>query len=110
MIFEVRFIHIRRLTGFLQVFIIAVAVSPGTTIRFYGVLRKGGGLVLQLDENITTVLLNRTMNGLAPAFHAENLEDGDHQLYGKVESLQDSGIIIVDHFESVTPYSIQFQE
>ena len=64
---------------------------------------------MQLDQRVTTVLVNSTTNGsatgLTPAYHAENLEDGDHQLYGKVGSLKDSGIIILDHFESVTPIS-----
>jgi hypothetical protein len=81
-------------------------VSLGTSIKFYGILSKGGGLVLSLDGKITTVLLNGTTNessdGPTPAFSADNLEDGDHQLYGEVESRRDNGLIIVDHFESVT--------
>ena len=69
--------------------------------------------MLQLDEKVTTVLLNSTVNdpadGPTPAFHAENLEDGDHQLYGKVGSSKDNGVIIVDHFEFVPLYCTQFQ-
>ena len=70
--------------------------------------------MLQLDQKITTVLLNSTTNGPAdrttPAFQSEPLEDGDHQLFGRVESREDNGLIIVDHFEYVTPYFIQSRE
>ena len=63
--------------------------------------------MLQLDQKVSTVSLNSTTDGPAdggaPAFRADNLEDGDHQLYGKVGSLKDSGLIIVDHFEYVAP-------
>jgi len=66
--------------------------------------------VLQLDQKITTVLLNSTANGPAdgtiPAFESGKLEDGDHQLFGRVESREDNGLVIVDHFEFVTPYFI----
>lgn len=66
--------------------------------------RKGGGLVLSLDGKAMTVLLNGTINGSGdeptPLFYADKLEDGDHQLYGEVESGKN---IIVDHFESVPP-------
>ena len=98
----------------LHVVVIPKMVSSGTSIKFYGILSKGGGLVLSLDGKVTTVLLNSTTNGSAagttPTFHAGKLEDGDHQLYGEVESREDNGLIIVDHFEFVTPYSIQSQK
>jgi hypothetical protein len=87
-----------------QPFIIPGAVSPGTSIKFYGTLGKGGGLVVQLDEVVTTVMVNSTINRNTPAFHANNLEDGDHQLYAYVGSTNDTGVIITDHFESVTPF------
>ena len=67
-------------------------------------LSKGGGLVLSLDGKAMTVLLNGTTNGSSdeptPLFYADKLDDGDHQLYGEVESGKN---IIVDHFESVPP-------
>ena len=89
-------------------------VSQGTGIKFFGTLSKGGGLVLQLDQKITTVLLNNTTNGPAdgtiPAFESEKLEDGDHQLFGRVESREDNGLIIVDHFEFVTPYFVRSED
>jgi len=64
-------------------------------------------LTLGLDGKITTVLLNKTINGSAvgatPAFTSDNMEDGDHQLYGEVESRKKNGPIVVDHFECVAP-------
>jgi len=81
-------------------------VPPGTSVKFYGISSKGGALVLQLDDKISTVVLNSTINGptneSTPAFSADELEDGDHQLYGEVESRKENGVILVDHFEYAT--------
>ena len=79
-------------------------VPLGTSIKFYGMLSKGAGLVLSLDGKVMTVLLDGTITRSSdepiPLFYADRLDDGDHQLYGEVESGKN---IMVDHFESVTP-------
>jgi len=81
-------------------------VLTGTSVKFYGISSKGGVLVLELDGKSSTVILNSTINsppnGSTPAFSADKLEDGDHQLYGEVESRKENGVIIVDHFECAT--------
>ena len=60
--------------------------------------------MLSLDGKVTTLLLNSTVNGSAdgptPVFHASQPEIGDHQLYGKVKSREDNGVIYVNHFGS----------
>jgi len=68
---------------------------------------------LRLDGKTTTVLLDNTINdpadGPTPVFTSDNMEDGDHQLLGRVESRKENGLIIVDHFECAPPHSILFQ-
>jgi hypothetical protein len=38
-------------------------------------------------------------NGSTFIFSSDNMEDGDHQLRGSIESLEQNGAIILDYFE-----------
>ena len=58
-----------------------------------------------LDLNSTVVSLNGTNfdDGPKLVWHADNLGDGDHQLWVVVNSLQQNGSVAVDYFEYVVP-------
>jgi hypothetical protein len=43
-------------------------------------------------------------NGSALIFSSDNIEDGDHQLRGSIESLEQNGGIILDYFECVASF------
>ena len=76
----------------------------GTSLRCYGRSAGGGGsLQFRLDANDTNVALNGTNfnDGPALVWSADNLGDGDHQLWVVVNSLQQNGSVAVDHFEYV---------
>ena len=59
----------------------------------------------QLDVNNTIVPLNGTNvdDGPKLVWNADNLGDGDHQLWVVVNSLQQNGSVAVDYFEYVVP-------
>src|SRR5258706_2668397 len=79
---------------------------PGTSIRFYGRLGGGGGsLQFRLDGINSNIPLNGTNfnNGPTTVFSADNLGDGDHQLFVYIISLQQNGSVAVDYFEYVIP-------
>lgn len=63
-----------------------------------------GSLVLRLDGEPTTILLNGTADadGITPMYRADNLPDGDHQLMGEVTQLM-AGIFTIAYFEYVVP-------
>ena len=56
----------------------------------------------QLDVNITIVSLNYTRlgEGTKLLWNADNLGDGDHQLWMAVRQ---NGMVVVDYFEYVVP-------
>ena len=58
-----------------------------------------------LDLNITTVLLTGTNFDGGPAliWSADNLGDGDHQLWVLVNSFEENGSLAVDYLEYVIP-------
>jgi hypothetical protein len=61
----------------------------------------------QLDGKETySVSLNNTnpANGSALIFSSDNMEDGDHQLRGSIESREQNGGIILDYFECVASF------
>ena len=64
-----------------------------------------GRLSLVLDGEPTDILLN---NGTAfsdirtPIYHADNMQDGDHQLMGYIRRLT-GGAFVLDHLECVLP-------
>ena len=62
-------------------------------------------MLFRLDGNDANMVLNGTNfdNGPALVWSAENLEDGDHQLYMLVGSLQQNGSVAVDYLEYVLP-------
>lgn len=66
-----------------------------------------GSLVLRLDGEPTTILLNGTADadGITPMYRADNMQDGDHQLMGEVTQLM-AGIFSVAYFEYVVPLLI----
>lgn len=66
-----------------------------------------GSLVLRLDGEPTTILLNGTADadGITPMYRADNMQDGDHQLMGEVTQLM-AGIFSVAYFEYVAPLLI----
>jgi hypothetical protein len=59
----------------------------------------------QLDGKDTYTQLNSTnpVDESNLAFGSETMEDGDHQLLGSIESLQQNGSITLDYFECVVP-------
>ena len=60
-------------------------------------------MTLELDANFTTIYVNSTTysSGISPMYHADNMEDGDHQLIG---SLNVRGQPLeIDWFECVMP-------
>jgi hypothetical protein len=69
-------------------------------------------LQFRLDGNNTNVPLNgmSLADGPTLVFRADNLRDGDHQLYVYVNSLQQNGDVAVNYFEYVARYSIPSQE
>ena len=78
----------------------------GTSVRFYGRIGGGGGnFQFRLDGNTTSMSLNDTNfdDGPTLVWSADNLEDGDHQLYVYVYSLQQNGSFVVDYLEYVVP-------
>ena len=82
------------------------ASISGTGVRFYGRLGGGGGnLLFRLDVNNTNVALDGTNfdDGPTLVWSADNLGDGDHQLYMYVNSLQQNGSVAVDYVEYVVP-------
>ena len=67
-------------------------------------LQGGGSLLFLLDGvNSTTVTLNGTSFNDGPqlVWNADNLGDGDHQLYAVINSLSQNGNVMVDYFEYV---------
>ena len=62
-------------------------------------------MLFRLDGNDANVVLNGTNfdDGPALVWSADNLEDGDHQLYLVVGRLQQNGSVAVDYFEYVLP-------
>ena len=78
--------------------------NSGTSIKFYGRLGgEGGNLQFRVDGNNTNVSLNGTnfANGPTPIFSSDIMEDGDHQLFVYINSLQKNGTLAVDYFEYV---------
>ena len=77
----------------------------GTKVNFYGHSSGGGSLALILDGRNMNVPLNSTKSANRPSliFSSDNMEDGDHQLYGELASLQVNGSLAVDYFECVAP-------
>ena len=65
-------------------------------------------MTLLLDGKDTDVLLNsmNSVNEPSLLFSSDNMEDGDHQLYGEIVSLQVNGSLAVDYFESVLSYTL----
>ena len=59
----------------------------------------------RLDANNTIVSLNGTNfdDGPTLIWSAENFEDGDHQFFVVINSLQQNGSVAVDYFEYVVP-------
>jgi len=97
----------------LSCYLIRVLSPLGTSIKFYGRLGGGGGsLQFRLDGRNLERSSNGTnfADGPTPVFTALNLEDGDHQLFVYVISLQQNGTVAVDYFEYVPPYSTSSQE
>ena len=78
----------------------------GTSIKVYGGPFWGtaGLLNLELDGETTgdIVMNSTTPNDVTPIYRAENLQDGDHQLWGNV-SLQTGGGFALDYLECVAP-------
>ena len=62
-------------------------------------------MLFRLDVNNTNVELNGTNfeDGPTLVWGADNLVDGDHQLYVYVNSLQENGSVAVDYVEYVVP-------
>ena len=62
-------------------------------------------MLFRLDVNNTILQLNGTSfdDGPKLVWSADNLEDGDHQLWVVVGFLQQSGSVAVDYFEYVVP-------
>ena len=60
-------------------------------------------MLFRLDVNSTIVSLNGTNfdDGPKLVWNADNLGDGDHQLWVYVNSLQQNGSVVVDYFEYV---------
>ena len=63
-------------------------------------------MLFRLDVNSTIVSLNGTNfdDGPKLVWSADNLEDGDHQLWVVVGFLQQNGGVAVDYFEYVVPF------
>ena len=59
----------------------------------------------RLDGSNANVSLNGTKldDGPTLVWRADNLGDGDHQLWVVVNSLQQNGSVAVDYFEYVVP-------
>ena len=62
-------------------------------------------MLFRFDVDSTTVSLNGTNldDGPKLVWHADNLEDRDHQLWVVVNSLQQNGSVAVDYVEYVVP-------
>ena len=62
-------------------------------------------MLFRLDAHDTNVALNGTNfeSGPTLVWSADNLGDGDHQLYVYINSLQQNGSVAVDYFEYVLP-------
>ena len=62
--------------------------------------------MFRLDTNTTLVSLNGTNfdSGPTRVWNADNLGDGEHQLWVVVNSLQQRGSVAVDYFEYVVPF------
>lgn len=65
----------------------------------------GGSLQFRLDGINQNLPLNGTNFDAGPTsvFSAENLGDGDHQLFVYIISLEQNGTVAVDYFEYVIP-------
>ena len=61
--------------------------------------------MFRLDVNNTFVSLNGTNfdNGPTLLWSMDNLQDGDHQLFVTIGSLEQGGFLAVDYFEYVVP-------
>ena len=62
-------------------------------------------MLFRLDASNTNLVLNSTNfdDGPTLVWSADNLGDGDHQLYLSVSSLQQNGSVAVDYLEYVLP-------
>ena len=62
-------------------------------------------MLFRLDVNSTIVSLNGTnfVDGPKLVWNADNLGDGDHQLYVVVNSIPQDRSVVVDYFEYVVP-------
>jgi hypothetical protein len=60
-------------------------------------------MLLVLDNNTTNIMVNGTISGdgVSPMYHADNMEDGDHQLTGYL--FVSGAPLEIDYFESVIP-------
>ena len=60
-----------------------------------------GAMRFDLDINTTHIVFNDTTpdDGVSPIYHADNMEDGDHQLQGSAEI--SAAYIQIDYFECV---------
>ena len=83
--------------------------SPsGTSIKMYG--KATGKLATIVDGNFTVpVEFTKTTpdNWVSTIYHFDNMQDGDHQLLGE---LQSPGYLHLAYFESVAVFSIPPQE
>ena len=85
-----------------------IRVSPsGTSVRVYVVATSwgdpsGGKVELRIVLDSNYLISTVTNNGTTLVWNADNLGDGDHQLYATVTSLQHMGFG-VDYFEYVVP-------
>ena len=62
-------------------------------------------MLFRLDANNTNLVLNGTNfdDGPTLVWSADNLRDGDHQLYLYVSSLRQNGSVALDYLEYVVP-------
>ncbi|SRR5258706_5042491 len=78
------------------------ALSTGTSITLYGTLAEGASWYLEPDGIPKNVLAKASFSIDTPSviLTVDNLQDGDHQLYGEVSAIN-NGTIKLHYFESV---------
>ena len=67
-------------------------------------------MLFSLDSNTTNIVFNDTTHrdDASLMYHADNMEDGDHQLQGFAEI--STAVMVIDYFECAAPCSTLSQE
>ena len=93
--------HHHTLHGYIPPFLLCSLT--GTSIKFYGILTGGASSwYLEPDGIPKNVLAKASFTIDTPSLilSVDNLQDGDHQLYGEVSAIN-NGTVMVHYFESV---------